>query len=125
MPKVSRQSATHVEDHGVVEDRSDALEGYRCGFTTFRERVDMTPILAGLPGGVCACPHWGHVLTGSATVRYADHVETLEEGDAFYMPPGHVPTFEAGTEVLMFSPADELAATDAAIQQHMRSLQQA
>ena len=65
------------------------------------------------------------MLSGSATVRYADHVESLEAGDAFYMAPGHVPTFEAGTEVLMFSPSEELKATDEAIAAYMQSLQRA
>lgn len=125
MPKVSKASATKVEDHGIVHDAAQELDGYTAGFTTFRERVDMTPMLAGLPGGSCACPHWGHVVTGSATVRYADRVETLEAGDAFYLSPGHVPTFEAGTEVVMFSPTDQLAATDAAIAAYMQSLQTA
>jgi hypothetical protein len=49
------------------------------------------------------------------TVRYGDHEETFEAGDAFYMPPGHTPKGDAGTTFVMFSPADELAATDAAI----------
>jgi ribosomal protein L16 Arg81 hydroxylase len=49
------------------------------------------------------------------TVTYPDHQEVYEPGDAFYMPPGHTPAAESGTEFVMFSPADELAKTDAAI----------
>ncbi len=41
--------------------------------------------------------------------------ETYQAGDAFYMPPGHVPTAETGTEFLQFSPTDQLAETLAAI----------
>ncbi len=37
-------------------------------------------------------------------------------GDAFYLPPGHVPAAEAGTEFVQFSPATELAAVMAALQ---------
>ena len=40
--------------------------------------------------------------------RFADHEEVFEAGDAFYLPPGHVPIAEAGTEYLQFSPAEEL-----------------
>jgi hypothetical protein len=80
-----------------------------------REGHDLAPMLAGLPGGNCSCPHWGYVLAGRLTVTYPDHQEVYETGDAFYMPPGHTPAAESGTEFVMFSPADELAKTDAAI----------
>jgi hypothetical protein len=43
--------------------------------------------------------------------------EVIEPGDAFYMPPGHVPTAVAGTELMMFSPQDELAAVAAAMRE--------
>ena len=42
------------------------------------------------------------------TFRFADHEEVFEAGDAFYLPPGHIPTAEAGTEFVQFSPAEEL-----------------
>jgi hypothetical protein len=48
-------------------------------------------------------------------VHYADHEETFETGDAFYMPPGHAPAAEAGTELPQISPADKLAEVEAAI----------
>jgi hypothetical protein len=115
MPKTSSATADTVRDYGAVEDRSSELDGYTVGFTSFREAQDMTAMLAPLPDGRCACPHWGTVLQGRMVVHYADHDEAFEAGDAFYMPPGHVPEVDAGTELLMFSPTDELAATDAAI----------
>jgi GGDEF domain-containing protein len=46
--------------------------------------------------------------------------EALEPGDAFYLPPGHVPAAAAGTEFVMFSPQDELAAMEAAMRENMR-----
>jgi hypothetical protein len=36
------------------------------------------------------------------------------------MPPGHVPAAVAGTELVMFSPQDELAASEAAIREAMQ-----
>ena len=39
------------------------------------------------------------------------------------MPPGHTPEAEAGTEFIQFSPADQLAATEAAIARALRSEQ--
>jgi hypothetical protein len=47
----------------------------------------------------------------------------LEAGDAFYMPPGHVPVARAGTEYLQFSPSDELQATSEAIMKNLQSVQ--
>ncbi len=32
-------------------------------------------------------------------------------GEAYYVGPGHLPLFMAGTEVIEFSPTDELAKT--------------
>jgi quercetin dioxygenase-like cupin family protein len=66
----------------------------------------------GSPGDSCQCPHWGYVTAGRLTVQYGDREEVLEPGDAFYMPPGHVPAAVAGTELVMFSPQDELAAAE-------------
>ena len=37
------------------------------------------------------------------------------------MPPGHTPAAEAGTEFVNFSPADELAATDAGVKAGMQA----
>lgn len=121
MAKITAETTQQVEDHGIVLDRWSEVDGYTISFTTFRENVDMATILAGLPGGRCACPHWGYVLEGGATVNYADHDETLGAGDAFYMAPGHVPVVDAGTTLVMFSPTDQLAATDAAIREAMQS----
>src|SRR4051794_29977519 len=44
MPKVSRDSAEHVEDHGVVEDRHEDMDGYTVNFVSFRQDVDATPL---------------------------------------------------------------------------------
>src|SRR5215472_13428628 len=115
MPKLSKQNASFVEDFGVAEDCHDDLDDYTVNFVTIRQDHDLAPMLAALPGGNCACPHWGYVLKGRLTVRYSDHDETVEAGEAFYMSPGHTPAAEAGTEFVQFSPADQLAATTDAI----------
>ena len=54
-------------------------------------------------------------------VHYADHDDVITAGDAFYLPPGHVPEIDAGTEFVLFSPAEELKATDAAIMASMQA----
>jgi len=83
MPKVSKNSATQGGDFGPVEDRSDQLEGYTVNFTSFREDIDATPLMKGLPDDRCQCPHWGYVVNGKMTFRYADGEEVFEAGDAF------------------------------------------
>ena len=108
MPKVSKESATNVVKEGPVEDHNEDVDGYTVNFTSFQADIDATPLLQGLPGGNCSCPHWGYVVSGQVTYRFADHEETFEAGDAFYVAPGHIPIVVAGTEILQFSPAEEL-----------------
>ena len=124
MPKVSRESATQGGDFGPVLDRSDELEGYSVNFTTFHEDIDATPLMKGLPDDRCQCPHWGYVVAGKLTFRYADREEVFEAGDAFYTPPGHVPVkHEPGTEIVFFSPAEELRKTEAVMMKNMQVMQ--
>ncbi|MFI1255696.1 hypothetical protein ACH4U6_18225 [Streptomyces netropsis] len=120
MPKVSKESAAQVEDHGVVVDRHEDVDGYTVNFVTFNEDVDGTPLMKGLPEDSCSCPHWGYVLKGSLTYRFADHEETFEEGDAFYLPRGHVPLATAGSELVQFSPTAELRVVEEAMARNMR-----
>jgi hypothetical protein len=60
-------------------------------FTSLLQDIDATPLLKGLPDDRCPCPHWGYVLKGKMTARYAERDEVFEAGDAFYTPPGHIP----------------------------------
>jgi hypothetical protein len=124
MPKVSRDSAANRTDHGAVEDRSEQLNGYTVNFVSFRQDVDATPLLKGLPDDQCQCPHWGFVIKGRLTYRFGDREEVYEAGDAFYNPPGHVPiSHEPGSEIVQFSPAEELRATEAAMARNMQAPQ--
>jgi len=77
--------------------------------------TDVGPLLKGLPDDRCPCPHWGYVIRGRVVVRYDDHEEILGPGDAFYMAPGHAPEAEEGTELVQFSPTEQLAEVEAAI----------
>jgi hypothetical protein len=123
MPKVSRESA-QVEDHGPVEDRHDDIDGYTVNFVSFRQDIDATPLLKGLPDDRCQCPHWGYVIKGRLTFRFGDREEVFEAGDAFYAPPGHVPVqHEPGSEMVQFSPAEALKATEAVMMKNMQAMQ--
>jgi hypothetical protein len=96
---------------GVLESRSEELGGYMVEFSTFREDADATPLFKGLPDDRCQSPHWGYVLRGALTFRYADRDEVYEAGDAYYAPPGHIPVVKADTEVVEFSPTEEYSRT--------------
>jgi len=125
MPKVSKDSAAHVDDHGMVEDRHEDVDGFTVNFVSFRVDVDASPLLKGLPDDRCTCPHWGYVLKGRLTYRFADHEETFTAGDAFYLPAGHVPMAEAGSEIMQFSPTAELREVDAVMTRNAQALQSA
>jgi hypothetical protein len=124
MAKVSKQSAAQVERHGPVENHHEDVHGYAIDFLSFSEDIDATPLMKGLPDEKCQCPHWGYVFKGRLTFRFADHDEVVEAGDAFYLPPGHVPIVEAGTEYLQFSPSEELRTVSDAIKANMQRMMQ-
>ncbi len=123
MPNASRSKAEFV-DHGIVEVGSMEVDGYTVDFLTIKEPVDMARMLKGLPDDACQCPHWGVITTGGMTVHYTDgRDDRVAAGDAFYMPPGHVPTYEVGTQLTQFSPTEQLKATDEAIMRNLQGLQ--
>jgi hypothetical protein len=125
MPKISKDSV-EAQDHGPVLEYSGEFDGYTVNFVTFKDDMDQSPMLVGLPDDRCQCPHWGYVLKGKLTHRFADHEEVFEAGDAFYLPPGHVGVAnEPGTEFLQFSPAEALKETEAVIMKNMEAMQQA
>jgi hypothetical protein len=125
MPKFSKDSL-EAQDFGPVEDREAEVDGYTFNYTTFKQDIDARPLLKGLPDDLCHCPHWGYVIKGRMTFSFADgHDEVFEPGDAFYLPAGHSPTAEAGTEYIQFSPTPELNEVSAAIMRNMQEMQRA
>jgi hypothetical protein len=70
--------------------------------------TDISPLLQGLEGNLCQAPHWGYLLEGELTIRYADDTqEVIKGGDLFYWPPGHTVKVSSDAEVILFSPQDE------------------
>jgi hypothetical protein len=95
------------------------------GFETYNEEFDIAPLLKGLPDDRCQCPHYGYVLKGRMRVRYADHEEVVNAGDAYYMAPGHSPILEAGTELVEFSPKEEYQKTMEVVERNFLAMQEA
>ncbi|MDP8907638.1 MAG: cupin domain-containing protein [Chloroflexota bacterium] len=95
--------------------------GYTVGFETYTADADLAELFRGLPDDRCQSPHWGYVISGKVTYKFADHEETLEAGDAYYAPAGHTPLLHAGTELVEFSPTDALAETIAVVEENLRA----
>ena len=73
--------------------------------------ADPAPLFEGLPDNRCQCAHYGYVFEGELTVRYADREETITAGQAYYLPPGHVPLTRTGARTMEFTRSAELAET--------------
>ncbi len=123
MPSATRETASRVEDMGVMEGRYEELGGYTVGFETFREDADATPIFRGLPDDRCQSPHWGYVVSGQVLFKFADRDEVYGAGTAYYAPPGHIPVIAAGTEVVEFSPTGEYEKTMEVVAQNLAAMQ--
>jgi hypothetical protein len=124
VPKAAKASASKVQElPGFVSDRAEELGGFTVNFTEFHRDLDGASLLRGAPNDQCQCPHWGYVLKGKTGFRFSDREEIYEAGDAFYVGAGHTPLAFDGSEVLMFSPTEELAATQAVMAQNMEDMQ--
>ena len=124
MPHVSPTTAPTRLEEGPVHSLSDELDGgYTVNFVRFGPDMDHTPLLQGLPDDRCQCPHWGYVLEGRFTYRFADSEETVEAGEAFYLPPGHIPIGNApNSRLVQFSPTDDLRAVNAVLMKNVAAL---
>ena len=92
-------------DHGGVEVRAERWGDMHVGRYSLPPGTDLSPFFAALPDGRCSGDHWGIVLEGSLTVRYADDSEeTTRAGEAYYWPAGHTAWTEEGTVFLALTP---------------------
>jgi hypothetical protein len=121
MPKVSKRDAgEHVALEGFEGHYGEAAD-VTIGFESYTTDSDLAPWFAGLPDDRCQSRHWGYVLRGKVAFHSADGKEEFEEGDAYYVAPGHTPEIFAGTEVVEFSPTDELTRTMEVVTKNMGS----
>jgi hypothetical protein len=112
MAKIAKEQTTTVYEIEGFEGHYEDLDGYTIGFESYTADADLAPLYRGLPDDRCQCPHWGTVLKGTLVYRYADGSEdVIRAGEAYFARPGHTPVLTAGTEIVEFSPAAELAKT--------------
>lgn len=120
MPKTSRTTASETVELEGYEGHIERMEGgYTAAFEKYTADVDLTPFFKGLPDDRCQCAHWGYVIAGKVTFKSVGGDETFEAGDAYYVGPGHTPVLYAGTEIVEFSPTDELQRTIDAVEKNM------
>jgi hypothetical protein len=112
MRKVSRSTASDSVELEGLSVRIGHLEGgYSVCFEKHLADADLGELFRGLPRDRCQLPRWGYVVKGKVSFVFSDHEETFEAGDAYYVPPDHVPRHHAGTEIVEFSPTDALEET--------------
>jgi hypothetical protein len=112
MPSTSREAAPERVALEGYEGAFAPLEGgYTVGFEEFTADADPAELFRGLPDDRCQSPHWGYVVEGRIVFRYEDREETVEAGQAYYAPPGHLPLIFAGTRIVEFSPSDAIGRT--------------
>ena len=61
------------------------------------------------------------MLKGKVRFRFADHEETYEAGEAYYVPPGHTPVHYAGAEIVEFSPTKVLGETIPVVMENLQA----
>ena len=65
--------------------------------------------------GRCPVPHCGYLVKGRMRVKYPDREETISAGEAWYMPPGHIPATEEDVVDIVFTMAGEYEKVMAAL----------
>jgi hypothetical protein len=122
MPKTSRATASQAVSLEGLDVRTEDLDGgYTVCFESHSADADRAPWFRGLPDNRCQVPRWGYVVEGMTTFRFADREETYVAGDAYYVPPGHIPVHHAGAIIVEFSPTDELHATIGVVMDNLRA----
>ena len=119
MPSASKMSTPVAVNLDEIQGRYAPLGTYTVAFETFKQDADPAPLFAGLPDDRCQCEHWGVVMEGQLTFRWADREETYVAGDAYYAPSGHLPLVTHGTSIVEFSPSEDLDKTMAVIQENL------
>ncbi|MEV3934755.1 cupin domain-containing protein [Glycomyces sp. NPDC049804] len=122
MPKTSKaEAAETISDQGFEGHYTELDTGYTIGFEAYTADADLTEFFKGLPDDRCQCPHWGYVFKGKVTYKTADGDETFTTGDAYHVGPGHTPVIYKDTELVEFSPTEELQQTIDVVMKNMKA----
>lgn len=109
MSKVSRDTASESITMLGLDIRLENMDGgYTVCFESHTTDQDLTPLFQGLPDDRCQFPRLGYVIAGTVEFHIDGRSETYTVGDAYYVPPGHVPIHHNGAQVVEFSPTEKL-----------------
>lgn len=96
------------EGDGNIMRALNGFGNFAVSYREFQKGTDFTPILKGLPGDMCPCPHYGYIFEGAFRFIFADGTEeTYKTGDVYYAPALHTAIVEEDTKLLDFSPQHE------------------
>jgi hypothetical protein len=95
---------------GGVEVRTERAGDMTVGLFRLPSGTDLRPLLQGLPGDLCQCPHWGYMLKGTLRMHTPEGQQDFTAGQAFYWAAGHAPEALEDVEYVDFSPTQKLNA---------------
>lgn len=90
-----------------LEIRSSQVGGMTVSFYRLPAGMDPRPILEGLPGDACPCPHWGYVISGRLRIHAGTAAHDVEAGQGYFVQPGHWAEMIEPTEVFEVSPTPQ------------------
>ena len=112
MPNVSRESADESISMVGIDVRLTNFDGGdTVCFESHSADQDLGPLFEGLPDDECQFRRLGYVVAGRVEFRIAGRTEIYAAGDAYYVPPGHVPIHHDGAKIVEFSPTESLGET--------------
>ena len=122
MPKASKHTASEHESVPGYEGHFEHFEGgWTVGFESLLRGRRPSPILQGAPERRVPVRAHGLCDQGQGRLPSGDKEEVFEAGDAYYAGPGHTPVLYAGTEVVEFSPTEELGRTMEVVTKNMEA----
>lgn len=117
MQTFNRETATVALAGEGVDVRTAEAGPMTVGFFTLPAGLDMHPLMIGLQGDACQCPHWGMMLKGVVRMHTPDGPLEFRAGDVFHWAAGHVPEIVEDAQYIDFSPTSELHA----VLEHVKS----
>ena len=109
MPHVSPATADEsMSLFGIDVKLTNFDGGYTVCFESHSNDQDLGPLFDGLPHGECQFVRLGYVVEGTVAFRIGEQTETYSAGEAYYVPPGHIPIQHAGARIVEFSPTEQL-----------------
>lgn len=108
MEAFTRETMGVAMESDGLEIRLDEAGEMTVGLFRLPRGTDLRPLLHGLEGDLCQCPHWGYMVKGTVRMHTATGPKDYHAGQAFYWAPGHAPEALEDVEYIDFSPTHEL-----------------